>query len=472
MKTVNNLLATLFGIALMSATALGQVVDSFSDGDFTSNPAWGIIEETGSWQIVTNSDVAAGAASSNTLRLNHGIAVADTQSLSTQKTGSWGTNQSWGFWLGRRNQAATAANQSIVWLWANESHLESATVDGYRIQFGDDSVNDEIRLQRVDDGVATNILTSTGAVTNALTDIGFMVRVTRTTASVWTLFTSTLPTANSTGAIATDIPSAANTAVNQGSVTDNTYGAGTGANPIFDNGFFGFMAVHSSAANPRTGAEFDQLYFDTDSDSSLPVTLSAFTAILADSGIMLKWRTESEVNNMGFNLYRSESQDGPFLKIGWMDGAGSSAIPHAYHFIDKTAQPGRTYFYYIEDVDVEGMREKSQMIKIAFPEKQRVLIPSRTALFQNYPNPFNPETWLPYQLAETVPVTIQIYDPKGKIIRTLQIERQPAGSYMTRDTAAYWDGTDHTGQAVGSGIYFYQLTAGDFSAIRKMVILK
>ena len=463
MKTVNNLLAALLGIALMSATALGQVVDSFSDGDFTNNPAWG--GDTGSWLIVSDSDVAAGATGSNTLQLNHGTAVADTQSLSTQRTDSWGTEQSWGFWLGRRNQPATNANHSIVWLWANETNLESSTIDGYRIRFGDDTGDDEIRLQRVDDGVATVILTSAGAVPNTLTDIGFLVRVTRTSGSVWTLFTSTLPTANGTGAIATDTPSAANTTVNQGNVTDTTY-------TNFDNGYFGFMAVHSSAADPRRGAEFDQLYFDTDSDSSLPVTLSAFTAILADSGLMLKWRTESEVNNIGFNLYRSESQDGPFLKIGWMDGAVNSAVPRDYHFIDKTAQAGRTYFYYIEDVDVEGVREKSQMIKIAFPEKQRVLIPSRTALFQNYPNPFNPETWLPYQLAETVSVTIQIYDPKGKIIRTLQLERQPAGSYMTRDTAAYWDGTDHTGQAVGSGIYFYQLTAGDFSAIRKMVIVK
>jgi beta-lactamase superfamily II metal-dependent hydrolase len=242
------------------APPVSKLIESFTDGNFTTNPVWG--GTTTNWTVVASSDVAAGATNSNTLRLNVTTAVAGTQYLRTQRTDTWGTSQSWSFWIGRRAQAATIANHSIVWLWANETNLTSATVDGYRIRFGDDTGGDNIVLQKVTNGVATDILTSSGSVTNALTDIGFMVRVTRTTGSVWTIYTSTLPTASGGGAVATAVPSAANTTVNQGSVTNSTYTS-------FTNGYFGFMAIHSSGTSARAGAEFDQLYFDISSSSPL-----------------------------------------------------------------------------------------------------------------------------------------------------------------------------------------------------------
>ncbi len=249
-----------YGATTNSYPGDSRVVETFFDGNFTANPVWG--GTTTTWSVVASSDVAAGATNSNTLRLNVISVVAGTQYLSTQRTASWGTSQSWSFWLGRRAQAATVANHSIVWLWANETNLTSATVDGYRIRFGDDVGGDNIVLQSVTNGVATDILTSSGSVTNALTDIGFMVRVTRTTGSVWTVYTSTLPTVSGGGAVATSIPSAANTTVSQGSVTNSTYTS-------FTNGYFGFMAVHSTGADARAGAELDQLYFDISSSSPL-----------------------------------------------------------------------------------------------------------------------------------------------------------------------------------------------------------
>ena len=185
-------------------TGVPPIIDSVADGNFTTNPVWG--GTTSTWQVVTSSDVAAGATNSNTLRLNVTSAVSGTQYLRTQRTASWGTSQSWSYWMGRRVQAATNANHSIVWLWANETNLTSSTVDGYRIRFGDDTGDDNIVLQSVTNGSATDILTSSGTVPNGLTDIGFMVRVTRTSSSVWTLYTSTLPTSSGTGAIATAAP--------------------------------------------------------------------------------------------------------------------------------------------------------------------------------------------------------------------------------------------------------------------------
>ena len=101
-----------------------------------------------------------------------------------------------------------------------------------------------------------------------------------------------------------------------------------------------------------------------------------------------------------------------------------------------------------------------------------LLIPEETALLANYPNPFNPETWIPYQLAESADVTLAIYDMNGQLVRRLTLGHQAAGMYRSRSRAAYWDGRNQLGESVASGLYFYTLTAGDFTETRRMLILK
>ena len=98
--------------------------------------------------------------------------------------------------------------------------------------------------------------------------------------------------------------------------------------------------------------------------------------------------------------------------------------------------------------------------------------PEATTLLPNYPNPFNPETWIPYQLAQPANATLTIYAMNGRLIRTLPLGHQPAGRYHSRSRAAYWDGKNKVGEQVASGIYFYTLTAGDFTATGKMLIRK
>ena len=100
------------------------------------------------------------------------------------------------------------------------------------------------------------------------------------------------------------------------------------------------------------------------------------------------------------------------------------------------------------------------------------LIPEKTALLANYPNPFNPETWIPYHLAEPAKVTLTIYAANGSVVRTITIGHQIAGIYQSRSRAAYWDGKNEVREPAASGVYFYTLTAGDFTATRKMLILK
>lgn len=101
-----------------------------------------------------------------------------------------------------------------------------------------------------------------------------------------------------------------------------------------------------------------------------------------------------------------------------------------------------------------------------------VLTPKKTMLFNNYPNPFNPETWIPYQLAENTDVVINIHSADGKLIRTLSLGHQPAGLYQSRNRAAYWDGKNEFGEPVASGVYFYTLSTGKFSATKRMIIRK
>ena len=119
----------------------------------------------------------------------------------------------------------------------------------------------------------------------------------------------------------------------------------------------------------------------------------------------------------------------------------------------------------------------------AFPSKELAVQPltkqlttlghiKQTALLQNYPNPFNPETWIPYILSKDSSVTIDIYTASGQLVRTLPLGHQKQGAYLFRNKAAYWEGNNEDGEVVGSGVYFYQLRTGDFSATRKMVIAK
>ena len=103
---------------------------------------------------------------------------------------------------------------------------------------------------------------------------------------------------------------------------------------------------------------------------------------------------------------------------------------------------------------------------------ESLMIPEESALLHNYPNPFNPETWIPYQLASPAEVTLTLYDVPGRIVRTLNLGHQDAGMYRSKSRAAYWDGRNAQGEPVASGVYFYTLVAGEFTATGKMLIRK
>ncbi len=122
--------------------------------------------------------------------------------------------------------------------------------------------------------------------------------------------------------------------------------------------------------------------------------------------------------------------------------------------------------------ETEGVRALKGAIRELVSNIKRQLIPNESKLLQNYPNPFNPETWIPYQLSEGAFVRINIYDVTGRLVRTIEIGQKPAGYYLSKKKAAYWDGRNQIGEQVASGVYFYHLQAGKFENIKKLIHTK
>jgi len=110
--------------------------------------------------------------------------------------------------------------------------------------------------------------------------------------------------------------------------------------------------------------------------------------------------------------------------------------------------------------------------RIQLPNLVAYEIPTKTELLLNYLNPFNPETWIPYRLANDSFVKLTIYDATGAVVRTLLVGHKPAAAYESKGKTIYRDGRNNWGERVASGVYFYTLTANDFTATRKMIILK
>ena len=151
----------------------------------------------------------------------------------------------------------------------------------------------------------------------------------------------------------------------------------------------------------------------------------------------------------------------------------SAAAPSLLHpdFLEMiTSADVRQWLSHAQQLDLTDATSRQGVLFLQ--QLLMVLTPQETALLANYPNPFNPETWIPYHLAKDADVTLHIYAVNGTLVRTLTLGHQPAGMYQSRSRAAYWDGKNAFGEPIASGVYFYTLAAGDFTATRKMLIRK
>ena len=205
---------------------------------------------------------------------------------------------------------------------------------------------------------------------------------------------------------------------------------------------------------------------------SLPVELTEFTAEQIGSNILLKWTTESEIENLGFLLDRKEEATdwinvADYRRNPELMGYGSSTSPHFYEFTDNFVQGGVTYSYRLADVSMQGIVEYHSSIEIKVEIVEEAALPDNFVLYPAYPNPFNPITTIRYDLPEPSNVKITIYNKLGKVIAVLQDSYESAGFKSIQ-----WNGRNVNGQLVGGGVYLYRIEAGDYQKTMKMILLK
>ena len=209
-------------------------------------------------------------------------------------------------------------------------------------------------------------------------------------------------------------------------------------------------------------------------DQSLPVSLIDFSAQIVANGVALTWQTASEVDNLGFNIYRAREKPENFSMISSyktnheLAGLGNSSVGKTYSFIDTTQlAAGSRYFYLLEDVSLNGSREKHGPVSVTVPAG---IVPTTITLLQNFPNPFNRQTIIRFFLPQKQTVeniSVKIYNLQGQLIKELSSGVLQPGWHQIK-----WNGVDAAGRPVSSGIYFYALEAGSLKIIRKLCLLK
>ncbi|MFO7659847.1 MAG: choice-of-anchor D domain-containing protein, partial [Candidatus Cloacimonadaceae bacterium] len=204
---------------------------------------------------------------------------------------------------------------------------------------------------------------------------------------------------------------------------------------------------------------------------TLPVELSAFTAIVsAQNYVVLNWTTQTETNLAGFYLYRG--QDALLsnaMRIPSLIAATNTSQETDYVFTDSEVDPEHIYYYWLQSLEINSESEFHGPISVIIYDNNGdiPLVPVVTMLLDAYPNPFQPPLHLPYKLAAPGSVAMHVYNIKGQLIWSNLISHNKAGHYQM-----LWNGSDLSGNPVCSGVYFYQMTCGNYSEIKKTFLLK
>jgi len=263
-------------------------------------------------------------------------------------------------------------------------------------------------------------------------------------------------------------------------ITYITTGGGTGAlyTPLYGPGEHNI--VTSSGSNhfckfDITGSTMEaEIYntttnsvietFSISDDDPLPVTLSSFEAGYSKNRVVLNWTTQSETDNFGWNIYRSETENGYeneeiiHVNSTLIEGMGTITSPTNYSFVDEhPIVEGYIYYYWLQSVSTTGELELFGPVSLEVPFSNQV--PVMTTLETNYPNPFNPETYISFSIKENEKGILTIYNIRGQ--RVLH-EKFEAGNHQYR-----WDAKE-----LSSGIYFYKLSSPTLNLTKKMLLLK
>ena len=190
-------------------------------------------------------------------------------------------------------------------------------------------------------------------------------------------------------------------------------------------------------------------------NNALPVELISFSALIKESSIHLMWRTETEVNNYGFEVQRSHQSE-EWLPIGFVDGHGNSNSPKEYIFIDSDVNLTGVYYYRLKQIDNDGTHEFSKTIEVNFDS------PVSFELQQNFPNPFNPTTAIRFSLPVNEYVSLKVFNNLGEEVETLFEGYLDAGTHIFNFSA----------EGLSSGMYIYRLVAGNDLQSGKMLLMK
>lgn len=190
-------------------------------------------------------------------------------------------------------------------------------------------------------------------------------------------------------------------------------------------------------------------------DQPLPVELTSFTSNVSSNNVSLNWSTSVETNNSGFEIERASGENG-FVRLDFVNGNGTSNVSHSYSFKDRNLNSGK-FKYRLKQIDFNGNFEYFNLSNEVI-----IGVPEVFSLSQNYPNPFNPVTKINFSIPVSSFVTLKIYDVAGIEAASLVNQTKQAGIYSV----------DFNAVNVSSGVYFYKLTAGNFSDIKKMTIIK
>ncbi|OQY79314.1 MAG: hypothetical protein B6D45_01000 [Ignavibacteriales bacterium UTCHB3] len=188
--------------------------------------------------------------------------------------------------------------------------------------------------------------------------------------------------------------------------------------------------------------------------TEIPVELVSLSAEAKGNVVQINWATATETNNYGFEIERKTATS-QWEKIGFVKGAGTTSERTNYQFTDKSAAMGK-YLYRLKQVDHDGTTTFSQEIEVD------MALPTDYVLEQNFPNPFNPNTIIRFAIPFTGNVTLKVYNALGETVKTLIDETKEAGYYEVPFNAA----------DLPSGLYLYELKSGNFSSVKKMLMMK
>ncbi len=209
-----------------------------------------------------------------------------------------------------------------------------------------------------------------------------------------------------------------------------------------------------------------------DNNPTLPVELSHFSATLtAENYVQITWTSQTESNLLGYNVYRNHASElSSAIKVSDLTEGTNTAIAQTYIYVDEELEDDGTYYYWLQDVDMDGTSNYHGPVSVIFSTEigaSTPPIPLVTELGNAYPNPFNPDTNIRYQLKAPDKVKIAIYNTRGQLVRSFERFHDAPGYYKVT-----WDGRDSAGRALGSGIYLYKMSCGSYNAVKKLVLKK